>query len=160
MPYNYWLLIHLFGVLGLLGTHGVSVFAMYRIRRQVPDREKIAETVAFSASTVVPMYVALAVLLVGGVGAALKGQYLKEPWIELSILILVLTLAGMYALARPYFQKVTASCQIRPSGVPRVSDEELVELIRGPRAHVIAAFGTVGLVAIVCLMVFKPGLGT
>lgn len=158
MAYKYWVLLHLVGVLGLLGTHGVSIFALYRIRGQTPDRAKIADTVAFSGTTVIPMYVALAVLLVGGVGAALKGQYLKEPWIEWSILILVLTLVSMYALAKPYFQHITAACGIRSSGVPRVSDEELNELIRGPRPHVIAALGTVGLLAIVCLMVFKPGL--
>jgi uncharacterized membrane protein len=158
MAYKYWVLLHLVGVLGLLGTHGVSIFALYRIRGLTPDRAKIADTIAFSGTTVIPMYVALAVLLVGGVGAALKGQYLKEPWIEWSILILVLTLVSMYALAKPYFQRITAACGIRSSGVPRVSDEELNELIRGPRPHVITALGTVGLLAIVCLMVFKPGL--
>ncbi len=158
MTYKYWVLLHLLGVLGLLGTHGVSIFAMYRIRGLVPDRDRIAETVAFSGTTVVPMYVSLLVLLVGGVGAALKGHYLTEPWIDLSILILVLTLLGMYALAKPYFQRVTAACAMRPSGVPRASDEELIELIRGPRTHVISAIGTIGLVAIVALMVFKPGL--
>jgi uncharacterized membrane protein len=160
MAYKYWVLLHLLGVLGLLGTHGVSIFALYRIRALVPDRQRIAETVAFSGSTVIPMYVSLAALLVGGVGAAIKGQYLRETWIELSILILVVVLVGMYALARPYFQRITAACAMRSSGVPRTSDEELAELVRGPRAHVISAIGTVGLVAIVALMVFKPGLGT
>ena len=158
MGYKYWVLLHLVGVLGLLGTHGVSIFALYRIRGLTPDRPKIAEAIAFSGTTVIPMYVALTVLLVGGIGAALKGQYLREPWIEWSILILVLTLVSMYALAKPYFQRVTAACGIRSSGVPRVSDEELNELIRGPRAHVISAVGTIGLLVIVSLMVFKPGL--
>ncbi len=156
MKYTYWVFIHVAGVLGLLATHGVSVFALYRIRAVVPDRTKITELIAFSGGTVTPMYISLAVLIIGGVGAALKVSYLTTAWLELSIAILVLTLVAMYALARPYFRKITASCGIRPSGVPRVSDEELTELIRGPRAHVIATVGTVGLVAIVFLMVVKP----
>ena len=61
---------------------------------------------------------ALVVLLIGGFGAALKVNYLNEPWIEISIAILVVTLVAMYALARPYFRKITASCGMRPSGVP------------------------------------------
>jgi hypothetical protein len=63
----------------------------------------------------------------------------------------------MYTLAKPYFQRVTAACAMRPSGVPRASDEELVELIRGPRTHLISAIGTIGLLAILTLMVLKPG---
>jgi hypothetical protein len=159
MSYKILVFMHLTGVLALLGTHGVSIFALYRIRRVVPDRQKIAETAAFSGSTVIPMYVALALLLVGGVGAALKGQYLSELWIEASVAILAATLVAMYALARPYFRRVTASCGMRSSGVPRVSDEELRELVLGPRAHVITAIGTLGLLAILYFMIFKPGLG-
>ena len=156
MKYTYWVFIHLAGVLGLLATHGVSIFALYRIRAVVPDRNKITELIAFSGATVTPMYISLAVVIMGGVGAALKVSYLSAAWLQVAIAILVLTLVGMYALARPYFRKITASCGIRPSGVPRVSDEELTELIRGPRAHVITAVGTAGLVAIVFLMVIKP----
>lgn len=156
MTYSYWVFLHLVGVLGLLASHGVSIFALYRIRRVAPDREKIAELVAFSGSTVIPMYVSLGVLLIGGFGAALKVSYLSKPWIELSIAILVVTLVAMYALARPYFRKITASCGMRPSGVPRVSDEELLELVGSSRAHVISAIGTIGLVLIVFLMVTKP----
>jgi uncharacterized membrane protein len=159
MTYLYWKLLHVIGVLGLLGTHGVSTFAMYRIRKVAPDRAKIAELISFSSSTVIPMYVSLAVLLVGGVAAALLGHYFSKPWILLSIAILVLILVAMYALARPFFRRLTAACGIRPSGVPRTSDEELVELARSPRTHVISAIGGGGLLIIVYLMVTKPFAG-
>lgn len=160
MTYRYWVLIHLAGVLGLLATHGVSMVALYRIRGVAPDRARIADTIAFSGSTTVPMYVALGCLLIGGVGAALKGHYLNDPWITISIAVLVITVVAMWALASPYFRKVAAACALRPSGVPRVSDEELLELVRSPRAHVISTVGALGLIVILCLMVFKPGLGT
>jgi hypothetical protein len=160
MTYQYWVVIHLAGVLGLLATHGVSMVALYRVRGVAPDRDRIADTIAFSGSTTTPMYVALVLLLIGGVGAALKGHYLNDPWITISIAVLVLTVFAMLGLASPYFRKITAACGLRPSGVPRVSDEELLELVRSPRAHVISAVGLLGLVVIVCLMVFKPGLGT
>ncbi len=65
----------------------------------------------------------------------------------------------MLGMAAPYFRKITAACEIRPSGVPRTSDEELQELVGGRTAHVITAIGTVGLLLILYLMIFKPGLG-
>jgi len=157
---RYLVPLHVLGVLGLLGSHGVSMFAMYRIRRVGLNREKIAELIAFSGSTVIPMYVSLGVLLASGVAVALKFKFLTQPWIVWSIVVLIVVLVSMYALARPYFRRLTAACAMRPSGVPRVSDEELQELVSSPRAHVLTLIGTVGLAIIVYLMINKPGLGT
>jgi hypothetical protein len=65
----------------------------------------------------------------------------------------------MTAVAKPYFARIKDACQVRPSGVPRVSDEELGQILRGRTAHVIAAIGGIGLLAILYLMVFKPNIG-
>lgn len=157
---RYLVPLHVLGVLGLLASHGVSIFAMYRIRRVGLNREKIADLIAFSGSTVIPMYVSLGVLLATGVAVALKFKYLSEPWIVWSIVVLVAVLVSMYALARPYFRRLTAACAMRPSGVPRVSDEELQELVGNSRTHLITLIGSVGLAIIVFLMINKPGLGT
>lgn len=157
--YRYWVLLHLAGVLGLLASHGVSMFALYRIRHLGLDREKIAETVSFSGTTTRPMYVSLVALLVGGIAAAIMGHYLSDLWIILAIVVLVLTIGAMLGMAAPYFRKVTAACAMRPSGVPRTSDEELQELVGGSTAHVITAIGATGLLVILYLMIFKPGLG-
>jgi hypothetical protein len=40
--------------------------------------------------------------------------------------------------------------------VPRISDEELGEVLGSAKAHLITAIGVVGLLAILYLMVFKP----
>jgi hypothetical protein len=70
----------------------------------------------------------------------------------------VLTTVLMVAVAKPYFDRVKGACAMRPSGVPRKSDEELIGLLTSPRAHVITAIGVAGLAAILYLMVFQPGL--
>jgi hypothetical protein len=62
----------------------------------------------------------------------------------------------MTATAKPYFARVKEACQMRPSGVPRISDEELGEVLGSAKAHLITAIGVVGLLAILYLMVFKP----
>ncbi len=102
------------------------------------------------------MYFALLVLTIGGVGAGLTLHLFSQWWLWISIFILLITIGLMSGLARPYFRRITAACEIRPSGVPRVSDEELEQLLRSGEAHVISAIGVVGLLSILYLMLFKP----
>ena len=102
------------------------------------------------------MYIALGVLVVGGVGSAITLHVISDWWLWTSILILLITIGLMTVLAKPYFQRITAACEVRPSGVPRVSDEELQQLLGSNEAHVITAIGAIGLLAILYLMMFKP----
>src|SRR6476619_5378642 len=126
--YIRWLLfLHIASVLALLGTHGTSMTVLYRIRRE-RDRKKIVDLITLSGETILPMYVSLG-----------------------AIVILLVITASMGAIARPYFARVKEACAVRPSGVPRVSDEELTEILRSPTAHVLSAIGGLGLAAILYL---------
>jgi cytochrome bd-type quinol oxidase subunit 2 len=155
MAWQWWLLLHLTGVLAFVGAHGVSMVVLYRVRGE-RDRRRIAELIAFSGTTTRPMYIALGVLTLGGVGAGLTLHLFSAWWLWISIIILLVTIGLMTALAKPYFRKITAACEVRPSGVPRVSDEELELLLSSGDAHVITAIGGIGLLAILYLMLFKP----
>jgi hypothetical protein len=104
------------------------------------------------------MYISIALIVVFGVWAGFEGERFDEWWLWASVGILVVVIGLMTAVAKPYFRRVKEACQVRPSGVPRVSDQELGEILGGPTAHVITAIGTIGLLAILYLMVFKPGL--
>jgi len=152
---QWWFLLHIAGVLGFMGTHGVSMFVMFRIRGE-RDRRKIADLIAFSGTTTKPMYISLVVLVVGGVLTGLSPSLFGGWWIWLSIVILLVTIGLMSGLASPYFKRITAACEVRPSGVPRVADEELEQLLRSGEAIAIAAIGVIGLLAILYLMIFKP----
>ena len=155
MVWQWWLFLHIAGVLAFLGAHGVSMFVLYRIRHE-RDRQKIAQLIAFSGTTTRPMYISLIVLTVGGVGAGITLHLFSAWWLWTAIVILLATIALMTALAKPYFRKITAACEVRPSGVPRVSDEELAQLLGSADANVITAIGGIGLLAILYLMLFKP----
>lgn len=155
MIWQWWLFLHIVGVLAFVGAHGVSLFVLYRVRGE-RDRKRIAGLIAFSGTTTRPMYIALGVLTIGGVGAAITLDLLTAWWLWISILILLTTIGLMTGLAKPYFRKITAACEVRPSGVPRVSDEELEQLLRSGEAHMITAMGGIGLLAILYLMMFKP----
>jgi hypothetical protein len=149
------LYLHILSVMALLATHGVSMFVLYRIREE-KDRRKILDLVTLSGETVLPMYASIVAIVVTGVLAAIEFDRFGQLWLWVAIVLLFLTIALMVLLARPYFRRVKAACEVRPSGVPRVSDEELGEILGGPTANVITAIGTIGLLAILYLMIFKP----
>lgn len=155
MAWQWWLFLHLTGILAFVGAHGVSMFVLYRIRGE-RDRQRIAELITFSGTTTRPMYIGLLILTAGGVGAGITLHLFSQWWLWISIVILLVTIGLMSGLAGPYFRRITAACEVRPSGVPRVSDEELMQLLRSGEAHVISAIGIVGLLAILYLMLFKP----
>jgi hypothetical protein len=157
MYFNWVLYAHIASAFVFLAAHGVSMVVLYRIRGE-RDRVKIMTLITLSGATTLPMYVALGAIVVSGVLAALKLESFGHWWVWVAIAILVATIGLMTAIAKPYFAKIKLACQVRPSGVPRTSDEELTEILRGPTAHVITAIGVIGLLAILYLMVFTPGI--
>jgi peptidoglycan biosynthesis protein MviN/MurJ (putative lipid II flippase) len=151
-----WLLFaHIASALLLLASHGVSMVVLYRIRRE-RDRAKILTLVTLSGETILPMYIAIGLILLSGVALGLESERFGQWWVWIAILLFVATIGLMAAIAKPYFVKVKAACEVRPSGVPRVSDEELGEILGSGTAHLITAIGVGGLLAIVYLMIFKP----
>lgn len=158
IAYNWWKFLHVAGVLAFVLFHGASVSASLRLRKE-RDRGRIAALMQFSGSTIRAMYVSLGWLIVFGAIAGWKGQYWNDGWFWLAIAILVAVAGEMSAVARPYYQKVKESVELRPSGVPRKSDEELDEILGSRVALVNAAVGFIALGAIAWLMIFKPFSG-
>jgi hypothetical protein len=157
MTYSWLKFLHIAAVLALLGTHGVSMTVLYAIRKE-RDRSKILAMIGVSGQSIVPMYVSIGAVLVFGVLLWVKVYSLTSYWIWLAVVILVAMIGLMTATAKPYFARVKEACQVRPSGVPRVSDEELGEVLKSSKAHLITAIGVIGLTAILYLMIFKPKL--
>jgi uncharacterized membrane protein len=155
VPYNWWKFLHVAGVLSFVLFHGVSIIAALRLWRE-RDRTRIGEILRFSGSSVLGMYLSLAWLVVFGVIAGVSGGYWDDGWFWISIAILVLVVAEMSAVGKPYYQRVKEAIELRPSGVPRKSDEELEEILRSRVGVVNAVIGFVSLLAIAWLMIFKP----
>ena len=155
--YKYWVVLHILGVAAFLLAHGVSMFALYRLRSVDLDRARIVDAITFSGATSKPMYLSLIVLTVAGFVAGYQGKWLDDWWIWIAVAVLIITTVLMTLIAKPYFKRISAACAIRPSGVPRTSDEELGELVRSPKVHLITAIGVGGLAIIIWLMVTKPG---
>lgn len=153
--YNWWKLLHILGVLGFVMFHGVSVWVALRLRKE-RDRARIAELLQFSGSSVLGMYVSIGLLVLFGVAAGFAGKWWGYWWIWIAIAILVGMMAEMSAVAKPYYQRVKEAVEVRPSGVPRRSDEELEEILRSRLALANVVVGFVALAVLAWLMVFKP----
>jgi hypothetical protein len=153
--YLLWKLLHIVAVLGFVMFHGVSVWVALRLRKE-RDRVRIAELLQFSGSSVQWTYVALGLLILFGVIAGFVGNWWGQWWIWVALLILVLLIGEMSAVAAPYYRRVKEAVEVRPSGVPRTSDEELDEILRSRLALSNAALGFVALIVLTWLMVFKP----
>ena len=117
---------------------------------------RIETLLQLSGSSVALMYAGLLVLLIGGVIAGFAGQWWSFGWIWLAIGLLVMISGVMMGVASPYYRRVKEAVKLRPSGVPRVSDEELDELLQARAPIVSGWLGVATLAAIVWLMVWKP----
>ena len=70
--------------------------------------------------------------------------------------VLVAISVAMFVVARPYYRAIAEATELRPSGVPRVSDEDLAARLQSPTPTVVALLGFGGLLVILWLMIFKP----
>lgn len=153
--YSWWKFLHVAGVIAFVGFHGASMMAALRVRKE-RDRGRIATMLQLSGSSVMGMYLSLAWLIVFGVIAGIQGDYWNDGWFWISIGLLVVVVGEMSAVARPYYQRVKEAVEVRPSGVPRRSDEELDEILRSRVGLWNSVFGVAVLATIAWLMIFKP----
>jgi hypothetical protein len=155
VSYNWWKFLHVAGVLAFVMFHGVSIVAALRLRTE-RDRRRITELMQVSGSSLRGMYVSFVWMVAFGVVAGIKGLWWNDGWFLISVVILVVVVGEMSAVARPYYQRVKEAVEVRPSGVPRRSDEELDQILRSPIAIANTAIGFVALATIAWLMIFKP----
>jgi hypothetical protein len=153
--YTWWKFLHVAGVIAFVMFHGVSMMVALQLRTE-RDRGRIATMTQLSGSSLRGMYVALLWLTVFGVIAGIQGEWWNDGWFWISVGLLVVAIAEMSAVGRPYYERVKEAIEVRPSGVPRRSDEELDEILRSPIGLWNAVFGIAVLAAIAWLMIFKP----
>jgi hypothetical protein len=155
---RFWLFVHLVGMAGFLAAHGVSMFAMFQLRSVDGDRNTIFDLCDRSKRAVGPMYVSTALLLIGGVAGGIAGKWFGESWLWISILVLLATMAAMSSITTPYMKKLRDGCTRWHDGSYTLTDGELRAALDGPIISITAGVGTLGLLIILYLMIYKPGV--
>lgn len=154
MSYNWWKLVHLLGVVGFMAAHGTSMAATMLIRR-IRDPQRVSGVLQLSATTTLTFYVSTLVLLVGGIGAGIKGSWFRQGWIWWSLAVLVAVGVLMFPLARGYFRRIRMVIELMESGTA-VSQDDFMRVLTSGNPMLTAGTGLVAILFIVYLMVMKP----
>jgi uncharacterized membrane protein/plastocyanin len=156
--HRWWVFLHIAGAFGFLMAHGVSAYAVLRLRRE-RDPARVAHLLEMSSGSVGIMWNAIGLLLLGGILAGFTGHFWGQGWIWAAIVLLVATTVAMYAVATPWVKRLRTVAGAMAEGSRAVGQDQFQEILRSRRPITIAAIGFVGLFAIVYLMIFKPTLG-
>ena len=154
MSYSWWKFIHLIGVVGFMAAHGTSMAATMMIRR-MRDPQHISGVLQLSATTVLAFYLSTLVLLIGGIGAGVRGRWFDQGWIWLSLGLLVAVGIMMFPLARGYFRRIRTVIELMESGTA-VTQEDFVRVLNSGNPMLTIGTGSVAILLIVYLMVLKP----
>jgi hypothetical protein len=155
--YRAWVFVHLIGVAGFLVTHGVSMWALFAVRAVGGDRDRILEWCETSKRTMKPMYISFVLLLLGGIAAGIDGSRFAEGWLLGSFVLLLVLTASMSMVASPHMKRLREGCTRWADGTYTLTDDELRAVLDGPATTITVVSGSVGLLVILYLMVFKPG---
>jgi uncharacterized membrane protein len=155
--YQTLVFLHILGVFGFLLAHGVSLFVAFRVQGE-KDIHAVRALLGLSASAVMASTFSLLVLLIGGIGAGFVGHWWSFGWIWAALGVFVLIWMMMSAFTGPAFRRARQAVGFTG---PRVIDESVVSAslptaLADLRPWLPTLSGSIGLVIILWLMVFKP----
>ena len=155
-----WLVFaHLVGAFGFALAHGVSAAVALRLTRE-REIERVRALLELSQMATGGMYVALTLLLIGGVSAAFVAGLWGRGWIWAATATLVFVVFFMYARASRYYGELRGAVGMvnyqRRDAPLAVDADEMARLLASPRGYELAGVGGLGLLVIVWLMYFKP----
>ena len=153
--YQWWLFLHITGILAFVMAHGVSAGVALQLRHERnPDRIRALLQLSNSSTSV--FYLGILLLVAAGVVMGFQGHWWGQGWIWTAIVVLFLTMGAMYAVATPYYRRVRRVMQIQEGGGQAVGPDEIEQLMRSGRPGLILLVGAVPLLFLLYLMVLKP----
>ncbi len=141
-----WLrFLHLVGLAAFLISHGVTAGVSLALRGHVTQASRgLLRLSLWSGAVAFP---ALVLLIVTGVWMAFAGHLWGRGWIWASIVVFVAVVAAMGFIANGYRAARDAA---------KESDEVLGERLGQTRPMAAVWIGSIGLLVLLYLMVFKP----
>ena len=158
--------LHIAGVFAFLLADGTSASVALQLRRlsdapvNAEARERLCALLDLSLGSAGLLYISLCLLLVTGIAGGFAGHWWGRGWIWAALGVLVVTTALMYARGVTYFEQVRLALGL-PGRSPQTppapkSPEEIAALLKSPLPVEITAIGSLGLLVLLWLMVFKP----
>ncbi len=158
--------LHIAGVFGFLLAHGASANVTWQLRRMsnapvnVEARERLCALLELSNNSAGMLYISLALILLTGIAGGFVGNWWGHGWIWTALGVLVLTVILMAVRGVTYFEQLRMAVGMPARGTktppPPKSPEEIAMLLKSPRPLEVTAIGSLGLLVLLALMVFKP----
>jgi hypothetical protein len=143
-----WLkFFHIVGIGAFLLGHGVSAGSSLMLRRASTDAVRAA-LLRVSIQSAAIFYPALVLIIVTGVWMGFVGHWWGMGWIWAGIVTLVIAIVVMSAMSVPY-HKARDAANAKPPA-------DLEPMLKPARPIELAVVGTIGLLILFFLMVFKP----
>jgi hypothetical protein len=153
---------HIVGVILSLTAHGVSAFAMFRVRSE-RDPARLAAILDLSGGSLMLAGIGLLVAIALGIIAAIVGGHFDKFWPWASIIIVVVIIGSMTPFAGIPMNRVRMALGMRvqsdkPTDPPRQpgTPEELAAALAGIRPELPAAIGIGGIIVLAWMMRVKP----
>jgi hypothetical protein len=163
MVFYPWVVIaHVVFVILAFGAHGVSAFAMFRVKRE-PDPARIGAVLDLSTSALVAAGIGLILAVVLGIIAAAIAGYFGRLWPWASIAVVVVVWISMTPMAANPMTGVRRALGL-PSRLdkkgeappPPATDADLAAAQAKLQPEAVAGLGIVAIVVLVWLMEAKP----
>ena len=154
--YQWFVFLHLIGLVLFVAMHGVAMFVAFRIRSE-RDTNVAKLLLGMSSRANQVMYLGLLALGVGGLGAAAINGWLISPWVVASYAVLIAVFIAMYAIGAGFYYPLREALD-GAKGTTPIDGAELGSRLSNRRPELLAVFGFGGLAVLTWLMVFKPGL--
>jgi hypothetical protein len=154
--YDWWVFIHIVGVVGFVLAHGVSTGIALQVRKE-RSAERIRALLDVSASATGVFYATTFLLLLGGVAAGINGHWFdQQAWISVALGVFAALMVFMWAVTAPYYRRLRQAMTIEQAGGGAVGALEIEQLVASSVPILSFWVGLVGLLFIVYLMAIKP----
>ena len=154
--------LHVLGAFMFVAGHGVSMFAVFQVRKE-RDRARLGALLDLSGWSLAVAGIGLLVLLVSGIAAGIMLGSWSHWWIWISLVLLLAIGIAMTPIGGTYLRGLRVAIGQRPRNAKEgdpdpvpVSDGELAALQASRRPELLLWIGAGGFVVIVYLMMFRP----
>lgn len=128
-----WVVIgHVVFVILAFGAHGVSAFAMFRVKAE-PDRDRASAVLELSTLALAAAGIGLLIAVVLGIVAAAMAGYFGRLWPWASIVVVVLAWLAMTPMAANPMSDVRRQLGLPTRGDKRASSRRRARMTRWPR---------------------------
>lgn len=155
-------LVHVVGVVLFVLAHLVSVVVLFVIQRE-RDPAALRRLLTLSRQSLLVALVGLAIWFLGGILAGFSGNWWTTGrlWIWAALVLAIVLIGLMTPMGRLYLNRVREAVGIDPetgavNSAAQVDPAAVEAAVASGQPLLLAALGTVGLLAILWLMLAKP----